>query len=106
MEKKKVRRRWKEVKKGGKVEEKVKKYKPCIEVYDWAVKELQLTPQEILLVSAHPWDVAGASNAGMQSAFFKQDKQMLYPLATPPTFIFDNLSDLAQQLSALSKQTI
>lgn len=86
--------------------EKVKKYKPCIEVYNWAVKELKLTPNEILLVSAHPWDVAGASNARMQSAFFRQDKQMLYPLAPQPTFIFDNLSDLAEQLSAINKQTV
>ncbi|MEO6000613.1 MAG: haloacid dehalogenase type II [Chitinophagaceae bacterium] len=81
--------------------EHVKKYKPCIEVYQWAAKKLEVEPNEILLVSAHGWDIAGAENAGMQTAYMKQSKQMLYPLAPQPTFIIKDLPDLARQLTEL-----
>lgn len=78
--------------------ESVKKYKPCKEVYFWAAKELDMALNEILLVSSHSWDIAGAGNVGMLSAFVKQDKQMLYPLSPRPTYICDNLTGLATQL--------
>jgi 2-haloacid dehalogenase len=78
--------------------EQVKKYKPCIEVYDMAAKKLGVPANEILLVSAHGWDIAGGANAGMQTAFIKHPREMLYPLAPKPEFICKNLEDLTQQL--------
>ena len=79
--------------------EHVKKYKPCIEVYEWAANKLELEIQKILLVSSHGWDIAGGANAGMQTAYVRQSKSMLYPLAPQPTIICQNLVDLANQLS-------
>lgn len=79
--------------------EHVGKYKPSIKVYDWAAKTLKLEPSQILLVSAHGWDIAGAANAGMRTAYMKQNKQMLYPLAPEPDFTCNNLPDLAVKLS-------
>ncbi len=84
--------------------EHVKKYKPCIEVYDWAAGKLGVGLHEILLVSAHSWDIAGAANAGMQTAYVLQPAQMLYPLAPLPDYTCKNLADLAGQLSL--KKTI
>jgi 2-haloacid dehalogenase len=78
--------------------EQVKKYKPCIEVYEMAEKKLGVPASEILLVSAHGWDIAGGANAGMQTAFIKHPREMLYPLAPKPEFICKNLEDLTQQL--------
>ena len=78
--------------------EQVKKYKPCIEVYEWAAKKLQLNIHEILLVSAHEWDVAGGANAGMQTAYMRKRQQMLYPLAPEPNIICKDLSALANQM--------
>jgi 2-haloacid dehalogenase len=78
--------------------EKVKKYKPCKEVYEWVASMLELELSDILLVSAHGWDIAGAANAGMQTAYMQQPRQMLYPLAPEPTFTCKNLPDLAMQL--------
>lgn len=78
--------------------EHVKKYKPCIEVYTWAAEKLEVPANEILLVSAHGWDIAGAANAGMKTAYVKQSKQMLYPLAPQPNLICKHLADLANQL--------
>lgn len=78
--------------------ENIRKYKPCIDVYTWAAKKLKVAPAEILLVSAHGWDIMGAANAGMQTAYFEKENEMLYPLAPAPTFIFNNLADLGRQL--------
>ena len=78
--------------------EHVKKYKPCIEVYEWAAKQLNVKVSEILMVSSHGWDVTGAANAGMRTAWLPQDKEMLYPLAPRPDFICKNLSELVTQL--------
>jgi 2-haloacid dehalogenase len=82
--------------------EHVKKYKPCIEVYDWATKQLNVEPNHILMVSAHGWDIAGASNAGMQTAYLKQSNQMFYPLAPKPIYTIKNLADLASQMEVFS----
>jgi 2-haloacid dehalogenase len=82
--------------------EHVKKYKPCIEVYEWAAKQLGIEASDILLVSAHGWDIAGASNAGMQTAYLKQSNQMFYPLAPKPIYTIKNLADLASQMEMFS----
>lgn len=78
--------------------ERVKKYKPAIEVYQWAVKKLEVDVKEALLVSAHGWDIAGAASAGLQTAYVKQSRQMLYPLSPIPNFICSSLPELALQL--------
>lgn len=78
--------------------EHVKKYKPSLDVYDWACKKLKVQADEVLLVSSHGWDIAGGANAGMQTAYMFQDKQMLYPLAPKPNIICRNVNDLAAQL--------
>ncbi len=83
--------------------EHVKKYKPSPEVYEWACKKLKVKPEETLMVSAHGWDIAGAANAGMQTAYMKQSKQMLYPLAPIPNFTCENILDLATQLNQLKQ---
>ena len=78
--------------------EHVKKYKPSIEVYRWASKKAETKEKEMLFVSAHGWDIAGAANAGMETAFMKLDDAMLYPLAPTPTLVCSTLLDLANQL--------
>jgi 2-haloacid dehalogenase len=79
--------------------EEIRKYKPAKEVYLWASKSTGVDVSEVLMVSAHGWDIAGAAYAGMQTAYVKQDDQMLYPLAPAPMFIAKDLTDLAGQLT-------
>lgn len=83
--------------------ESVKKYKPAVEVYRWAAESLELEPGEILLVSVHGWDLAGAANAGMRTAYVKQSHQMLYPLAPEPEIICKDLYELTQKLLLTKK---
>ena len=78
--------------------EHVRKYKPCIEVYNWAARKVNAAPNEILLVSSHAWDIMGAANAQMQTAYLEQVNQILYPLAPKPTFKCSNLAQLASHL--------
>jgi 2-haloacid dehalogenase len=47
----------------------VKRYKPAREVYELAPRLLELAPDEVMLVAAHPFDLQGARNAGLRSAF-------------------------------------
>jgi len=83
--------------------ERVRKYKPCIEVYEWAAQQLRVNMNEILLITSHDWDVAGATNAGMHTAYMKRQNEILNPLTPDPDLICEDLVDLVNQLSHLSE---
>lgn len=78
--------------------EAVRKYKPAKEVYQWALQQMDTTAENALLASTHGWDIAGAQNAGMKTAYIKQRNRMLYPLAGQPDFTCYNLQELADKL--------
>jgi 2-haloacid dehalogenase len=44
-------------------------YKPAPEAYRTAARLLGVQPAELMLVAAHPWDLEGARNAGLRTAF-------------------------------------
>lgn len=81
--------------------ETVKKFKPAPEVYQWAFRQLGVQPGQVLTVTAHGWEVAGALQAGMQVAYLQHPGQALYPLAPPPTLQAKDLLQLAEQLPPL-----
>lgn len=84
--------------------EQARRYKPAREVYRWAAEKLDVPAGDVLMVSSHGWDIAGADNAGMQTAYIQQNKQSLYPLAPTPHFICKNIPDLCEQLLQLRTQ--
>ncbi len=47
----------------------VHKYKPDPEVYLMAARMLGVAPQQLMLVAAHPSDLAGAQRAGLRTAY-------------------------------------
>jgi 2-haloacid dehalogenase len=57
-------------------------YKPAPEAYLTAARLLGLEPAEVMLVAAHPLDLAGARNAGLRSAFV--DRPLEYGPGSPP----------------------
>jgi 2-haloacid dehalogenase len=81
--------------------ETVKKYKPDKSVYQWAAKKINSNLNEMLLITAHGWDIAGAANAGMKTAFLKRHKEFLYPLSPEPDLTGNQLSELVSALTAL-----
>jgi 2-haloacid dehalogenase len=57
-------------------------YKPAPEVYLTAARLLDVQPAELMLVAAHPWDLAGARAAGLRTAFV--DRPLEYGEGSPP----------------------
>lgn len=74
-------------------------YKPDLRAYKWLLEQLNVAPHEALMVAAHGWDVAGAKEAGMQTAFIARPGKALYPLAKQPDYIVKNLEELASLLT-------
>jgi 2-haloacid dehalogenase len=78
--------------------EDIKVYKPDLRAYEWALKQLNVKPEEALMVAAHGWDLAGAKAAGLQTAFVARPGKALYPLATKPDYIVKDLIELVEVL--------
>lgn len=79
--------------------EHIRKYKPDLKVYQWAANEINARPADIIMISAHSWDLAGAANAGMQTAYLKRADKMHYPLAPAPGYTGKSLTELAERLA-------
>lgn len=76
----------------------VKRYKPAPEPYRMAVKELGVKPEEICMVAAHAWDIAGANAAGLRTAFVQRPRKVLNPAGPQPDFLGDDLLAVAKQI--------
>jgi 2-haloacid dehalogenase len=79
----------------------VQKYKPAIESYQYAARTLGVGTGEIIMVAAHGWDISGAMQAGMQAAFIERKGQSLYPLASKPQFVCEDLVEFAKAIIKL-----
>jgi 2-haloacid dehalogenase len=78
----------------------IRKYKPDLETYKWAAKQLSANVSDAMLVAAHGWDIAGALQAGLQAAFIEREGQSLYPLSPKPAFIGKDLVEIANKIIA------
>ncbi|MCF7514103.1 haloacid dehalogenase type II [Pseudoalteromonas sp. L23] len=78
--------------------EDIKVYKPDLRAYEWALQQLNIRPDQALMVAAHGWDVAGAKAAGMHTAFIARPQKQLYPLAKTPDYVLPDLTSLADEL--------
>jgi 2-haloacid dehalogenase len=76
----------------------LKKYKPEAATYLWAAKELAAQPDEMLMIAAHGWDLAGASHAGLKTCFIAREGQSLYTLSKKPDFEATDILAMAEQL--------
>ncbi len=76
----------------------VKRYKPAPETYQYAAQTLGIPANEALLVAAHGWDIAGALQSGLQTAFIERKGQSLYPLAAKPQHIGKDLVEIANAI--------
>lgn len=76
--------------------EAIGKFKPDPEVYQWAARQCGVTTGACMLVSAHDWDIAGAHQAGMQTAYIERPHQLAYPLGPEPNLYLKQLEQLLQ----------
>jgi len=79
----------------------VKKLKPAREPYEMTAKHFGIGVQDIRLVAAHAWDVAGALRAGCAAAFIARPGMVLDPLAPKPDIIGKDLREVAEQIIEL-----
>ncbi len=78
----------------------VKKFKPHPDTYRSVLSDLGVQPDEVLMVAAHAWDLAGAKNVGLQTAFVARPGKTLYPNVARPDYVVNDLSELATVLQA------
>lgn len=76
----------------------IKKFKPDAEVYQMTAKELGVPADQIRLVAAHDWDVAGAIVAGCSAAFIARPGKVLNPLMPVPDIIGIDLTEVADKI--------
>lgn len=74
-------------------------WKPTAGAYRSVVGALDVRPEEMMLVAAHPWDVEGAAAAGLRTAYVDRE-HLAYP--TPfrrPDLEVGDLLELADRLT-------
>lgn len=76
----------------------VRRLKPAREPYLMAAESLGITPEDVLLVAAHSWDVAGAIRAGCSAAFVARPGMVLDPLVPEPRFMGPDLEAVADAI--------
>jgi len=81
----------------------VRKFKPDAEVYEMAAKELEVPINQICLVAAHDWDIAGALLAGCSAAFLARPGHVLNPSMPVPDIIGGDLIEVADKIIATYK---
>lgn len=77
--------------------ETVRKYKPSKEAYMMASEILRIPLSEIVMVSSHPWDIAGAQSAGMLTCLIergKDGKMTSDQIEINPDYIFSSIEGL------------
>jgi len=78
----------------------VKRLKPAKEAYDMAAQSFEVEVQEIWLVAAHAWDIAGALRAGCKAAFVARPGMVLDPLVDTPAVVGKDLKEVVDQIIA------
>jgi 2-haloacid dehalogenase len=76
----------------------VRRLKPAPEPYRMAADRLGVPQDEVLLIAAHAWDVAGALRSGSRAAFVARPGKVLDPLVDRPDLVVNDIDELADRL--------
>lgn len=76
----------------------IKRFKPDAEVYRMTARELGVPVEQVRLVAAHDWDIAGALLAGCEAAFIARPGKVLNPLMPVPDIIGSDLTEVAERI--------
>jgi len=76
----------------------IHKFKPDLEVYRWALEQVDVQARDAMMVAAHGWDIAGAKAAGLRTVFVARPGKVLYPLAKKPDHVVKDIQQLAELL--------
>ena len=73
-------------------------WKPARAAYEYAADACGVRPADMLLVAVHPWDIHGASHAGLRTAWLNRGDNFYPRYFTAPDFTIQSLSELAIRL--------
>ena len=76
----------------------VERYKPAPEPYHMAAERLGVKPNEIRMVAAHAWDIAGAHAAGLKTGFVARPGKVLSPTGPEPDLQAGDLLEIADEI--------
>jgi 2-haloacid dehalogenase len=79
----------------------VRRLKPAPEPYRMAAERLGVPIEQVRLVAAHAWDVAGAARAGCATAFVARPGKALDPLVERPEIVGADLTEVAEAILAV-----
>ena len=82
------------------VADSVKRFKPAREAYALAAEAFGAPADRVMLVSGHEWDVAGASRAGLRTAWIARGEPFAPTLGELPDLQAKDLPDLAARIAA------
>lgn len=74
------------------------RWKPAPEAYAYALQECGVDPEDAILVAVHPWDIDGASRAGLATAWVNRTGGPYPEYFSAPDITAASLNDLANQL--------
>jgi 2-haloacid dehalogenase len=75
--------------------------KPAPEPYRMAAERLGVAVDQVRLIAAHAWDVAGAARAGCATAFVARPGKVLDPLVERPEIVGADLAEVADAILAV-----
>jgi 2-haloacid dehalogenase len=73
----------------------VERYKPAPELYALAPRAFGIEAGRVLLVSSNEWDVAGAAQAGLATAWLGRGREPSWVLGVEADMVIESLADLA-----------
>jgi 2-haloacid dehalogenase len=79
----------------------VRRLKPAPEPYRMAAERLGVPVDQVRLIAAHAWDVAGAARAGCATAFVARPGKVLDPLVERPEIVGADLAEVADAILAV-----
>lgn len=83
--------------------EDVRSFKPDPIVYEHLVKQCEVPAGEVWLVSSNPFDVIGAANYGLRTAWLRRDPTVNFdPWGVAPDLVLGGFDDIASKIQAAS----
>ena len=76
----------------------VKKYKPFKDIYQYVAHEENMSPEDVVMIAAHDWDLFGAKKAGLTTAYIKRKKEIFNPYYLQPDINKSCLVELVQEI--------
>jgi 2-haloacid dehalogenase len=70
-------------------------WKPAAAPYRYAAAECGVEPDQVALVAVHPWDVDGATRAGLQSVWVNRSEATFPSIFTSPTHTVASVDEIA-----------